>query len=82
MVCNKLSYSMRETITISVPLETRRKIKRAARRQRVNSSEYVRRALEQQFALDALESARGELVPQARAKGIITDEDVFQQFRS
>jgi hypothetical protein len=37
----------------------------------------LRRALEQDELLTSLASARAELLPQARAQGIYTDEDVF-----
>jgi hypothetical protein len=40
-------------------------------------SQSVRRVLEQEELLTSLASARIELVPHARARGIYTDEDVF-----
>jgi hypothetical protein len=41
-------------------------------------SQYIRRALDTEALLGALEAARAELVPAARAKGIYTDDDVFK----
>ena len=49
-----------------------------ARAEGVTSSEYVRRAIKADIFRRALRAARRELVPQARAKGIYTDEDVFK----
>ena len=74
--CTKVSY-MRETLTISLPKRLRRDLERMARAEGVTSSEYVRRAIKADLFRRALRAARRELVPQARARGIYTDEDVF-----
>ena len=68
---------MRETLTISLPKRLRRDLERMARAEGVTSSEYVRRAIKADLFRRALRAARRELVPQARARGIYTDEDVF-----
>ena len=47
------------------------------RREREIESEFVRRAVQKQLWADAFEETRRRLVPQARAKRIYTDEDVF-----
>ena len=69
---------MRETLTISLPKELRRGLEKMARAEGVTSSEYVRRAIKADIFRRALRAARRELVSQARAKGIYTDEDVFK----
>ena len=69
---------MRETLTISLPKELRRGLEKMARAEGVTSSEYVRRAIKADIFRRALRAARRELVPQARAQGIYTDEDVFK----
>ena len=69
---------MRETLTISLPKELRRGLEKMAKAEGVTSSEYVRRALKADIFRRALRAARRELVPQARAQGIYTDEDVFK----
>ncbi len=68
---------MRETLTISLPKRLRRDLEKMARAEGVTSSEYVRRAIKADLFRRALRAARRELVPQARARGIYTDEDVF-----
>jgi Arc/MetJ-type ribon-helix-helix transcriptional regulator len=76
-----LCYSvlhMRETLTISLPKRLRRDLEKMARAEGVTSSEYVRRAIKADLFRRALRAARRELVPQARARGIYTDEDVFK----
>ena len=69
---------MRETLTISLPKRLRRDLERMARAEGVTSSEYVRRAIKADLFRRALRAARRELVPQARDRGIYTDEDVFK----
>lgn len=68
---------MQEVITIRVPKGTRRKLEARARAEKLTLSQYVRRALDAEELLGAFEAARADLVPQARAQGIYTDEDVF-----
>jgi predicted transcriptional regulator len=65
---------MEEVLTIRLPKGTRRRLERRAKAQKLTVSQLVRRALE---LLSSLASARAELVPQARAQDIYTDEDVF-----
>ncbi len=69
---------MDEVLTIRVPKGTRRKLEKRARAENLTVSQYVRRALEAEQLAGALEVARADLVPLARAKGIYTDEDVFK----
>ena len=71
-----MSY-MEEILTIRVPKGTRRKLEQRARAEKLTLSQYVRRALDAEQLISALRAARADLVPQARAKRIITDEDVF-----
>jgi len=68
---------MEEVLTIRVPKGTRRRLERRAKAERLTVSQLVRRALEQDELLASLAAARAEFVPQARAQGIYTDEDVF-----
>ena len=68
---------MEEILTIRLPKGTRRRLERRAKAQKLSVSQLVRRALEQDELLTSLASARAELLPQARAQGIYTDEDVF-----
>jgi hypothetical protein len=44
----------------------------------MTESEFVRRAVQRQLWTDAFEQTRRKLLPKARARGIYTDEDVFQ----
>lgn len=69
---------MEEILTIRVPKGTRRRLEKRARAEKLTLSQYVRRALDAEQLLGAFEAARAELVPQARATGVYTDEDVFK----
>jgi Arc/MetJ-type ribon-helix-helix transcriptional regulator len=69
---------MRATLTISLPKDLRRDLDKMAKAEGVSGSEYVRRAVKADIFRRALRAARRELVPQARAQGIYTDEDVFK----
>jgi metal-responsive CopG/Arc/MetJ family transcriptional regulator len=69
---------MRATLTISLPKDLRRDLNKMAKAEGVTGSEYVRRAIKADIFRRALRAARRELVPQARARGIYTDEDVFK----
>jgi predicted transcriptional regulator len=69
---------MRATLTISLPPTLRRDVSRAAKVQSVSESEFVRRAVQRQLWADAFDETRRKLGPQARARRIYTDEDVFK----
>jgi hypothetical protein len=49
-----------------------------AKKRGMTESEFVRNAVQQQLWADAFEETRRKAVPQARAHGIYTDEDVFK----
>lgn len=69
---------MEEVLTIRVPKGTRRRLERRARAEKLTLSQYVRRALDAEALLGALEAVRADLVPVARSRGVYTDDDVFK----
>jgi len=69
---------MRKTLTVSLPGRTKELIERAARESGLTTSEYVRLAVFRKLWHDATEESRRLAVPRARARGVFTDEDVFQ----
>lgn len=69
---------MRNTTTISLPPELQREVVKAAKRNQMSLSEYIRKAIQERLWEDAFDEARRELAPRAEAQGIYTDEDVFK----
>ncbi len=72
------SYTMRETLTISLPGKTKRLVERAARESGLTTSEFVRQAIFHELWRDAVLDSRRQAVPAARERGLFTDEDVFR----
>lgn len=65
-------------MTISLPNDLRRQLAQAAKREGINQSEFVRKAVQDKLWRDAFNSTRRKLVAKARAMGIYSDEDVFK----
>jgi metal-responsive CopG/Arc/MetJ family transcriptional regulator len=70
---------MRSTTTISLPAKLQREVAKAARRNQMTLSEYVRKAIQDKLWEDAFDETRRKLLPRAQAMGIYTDEDVFKR---
>jgi hypothetical protein len=73
-----MSYTMRKTLTISLPAKLRQSIARSAKKQKVTTSQWLRDAIHRRLAVERFRELRARAVPQARASGIYTDEDVFK----
>lgn len=69
---------MRESVSISLPAEIRKKLDKLSKEVDINRSDIVREALQRYFFRYELEKIRKIMVPKARAQGIYTDEDVFR----
>jgi len=70
---------MRNAVTVSLPQALTEELDAASREAGTSRSEIVRDALKRYFMLREYRALRAELVIEAEAKGIITDEDVFNQ---
>lgn len=70
---------MRESVTISLPADLKKKLDLETKRGHVNRSDVVRNALRQYFALQDFRALREKAVAEAEARGIFTDEDVFKE---
>ena len=70
---------MRQTITISLPSEMKKKLTEAIRQEHTNRSDIVREALRQYFAREEFQRLRGIMVSKAGRSGVFTDEDVFKK---
>ena len=70
---------MRNAVTVSLPQTLTEELDAASREAGTSRSEIVRDALKRYFMLREYRALRAELMIEAEAKGIITDEDVFDQ---
>lgn len=70
---------MRESVTISLPGDLKKKLDQATKRMHVNRSDIVREALRQYFSLQEFRNIRVKALAEAEARGVFTDEDVFKE---
>lgn len=70
---------MRKAVTVSLPKTLTEELDMVSREAGTSRSEIVREALRRYFALREYRALRAELVIEAEAKGIVTDEDVFSR---
>ena len=70
---------MRKAVTVSLPQTLTEELDAASREAGTSRSEIVRDALKRYFMLREYRALRAEFMIEAEAKGIITDEDVFNQ---
>jgi metal-responsive CopG/Arc/MetJ family transcriptional regulator len=70
---------VRKAVTVSLPEPLTEELDAISRAEGTSRSEVVREALKRYFALREYRALRAELVIEAESKGIVTDEDVFNQ---
>ncbi len=70
---------MRETVTISLPSAIKRELDRIAAREGLSRSEVLRAPLEEYLFMRRFRTLRQRLMAAAQARGIYTDEDVFDR---
>ena len=70
---------MRRTVTVSLPEKLGEELDSFSTREDTSRSEVVREALRRYFAVEEFRRIRRVLLPEAEAKGLLTDEDVFRQ---
>jgi metal-responsive CopG/Arc/MetJ family transcriptional regulator len=67
------------TITIRLDRKLQRQLDRVCKQSGRNRSEVIRDSLRRQLALLQFEQLRRQILPFAEARGLLTDEDVFDQ---
>jgi Arc/MetJ-type ribon-helix-helix transcriptional regulator len=83
--CIRFDYSwnwrpdMRETITISVPEEIKAEIDRIVQEEGISRSDVVRESLRDYLFVRSFRRLRSRLMAKALARGVVTDEDVFDR---
>ena len=70
---------MRNAVTVSLPQALTDELEVASREAGTSRSEIVREALRNYFMLREYRTLRAEFTAEAEAKGIVTDEDVFDR---
>ena len=70
---------MRRTVTLSLPEDLTTQLDDVARQEQTSRSEVVREALRRFMDLREFRQIRRQMVAEAEAKGILTDEDVFER---
>lgn len=70
---------MRETVTVSLPRRIRQELDRVARREGLSRSDVLRVALEEHLFVRRFRALRQKMTVAAQARGIFTDEDVFNR---
>jgi len=68
---------VRKAVTVSLPEPLTEELDLVSQEAGTSRSEIVREALKRYFALREYRALRAQLVIEAEAKGIVTDEDVF-----
>lgn len=66
------------TLTLRIPDDLDRELERQSSASRLSKSDLAREALQRYLRVANLQTLRSELVPQAQAQGINTDDDVFR----
>ncbi len=68
---------MSATLTIRLDRKLQKLLDEESRKSGLRRSDLVREALQRHLAVRKFERLRRQLLPKARKKGFITDEDVF-----
>lgn len=70
---------MSQTISVCVPDDVKADLDRLTRREGVSRSEILRDALREHLFIRKFRALRTRMVPKAEARGIRTDQDVFDR---
>ncbi|MBI4209510.1 MAG: ribbon-helix-helix protein, CopG family [Deltaproteobacteria bacterium] len=70
---------MRQTITISIPEEVKEELDALTEQEGISRSDIVRESLRDYLFFLKFRNLRAKLMAKAEARGIYTDEDVFDR---
>lgn len=68
---------MQQTITVTLPAETKLALDDATRKEGVSPSELIGEAVKEYLFFRRFRLLRERMIPKAQAQGIYTDKDVF-----
>jgi len=69
---------MRQTLTVRIPDELRKELKKISKEESKPVSDLVRESLKKYIAIRKFRRLRNKVLPFAESQGILTDEDVFK----
>jgi len=69
---------MRESVTISLSKDIKKKLDSVAIEEGANRSDIVKEALRQYFAVAEFQKIRMSMLPKAEAAGIFDEEDIYK----
>jgi len=69
---------MRQTLTVRIPDELRKELKRISDEESKPVSDLVRESLKRYIAIRKFRSIRNKVLPFAESQGLLTDEDVYK----
>lgn len=68
---------MREILSVSIGTKLKKKLNTAAKKYKTTKSDIVVNAVEKYLASMDFQGVREKLMPYAKRKGILTDEDIY-----
>ncbi len=71
---------MSTTLSIRIDKDLDKLLEQAAKRSGRPKSEFVREALRRQLSIESFQHIRNRILPFAESQGLLTDEDVWQEF--
>ncbi len=71
---------MNQTITIRIPDDLRKDLDELSKSEHKPVSDLVRESIRRYVAISRFRNLRNKVLPFAEAQGILTDEDVFNEF--
>lgn len=69
---------MRQTLTVRIPDELRKELKKISEEESKPVSDLVRESLKKYILIRKFRRLRNKVLPFAESQGILTDEDVFK----
>jgi predicted transcriptional regulator len=72
------SIYMTDTITIRLPEKLQKELEVIVKEEKTSKSEIIRDAIARYVSIRRFQQLRKQVLPFAEAKGLLTDEDIFQ----
>ena len=70
---------MRQIIAISLSREIKKEIDAITAKEGISRSDLIRQSIKDYLFVHQFRALRGKMIPQAKAQGLTTDQDVFDR---